>query len=511
MLGFRSTRLTANPSALPAQETRAPAHPLRADSAPRAADPHAGLPPSSPRAWAPLAAFRAKAAQVVTAVARQLPAVAAVTLALSFGSGLAHGAPVTALSQPAAVVQTVSAPAAQPAEVQPTYTVKRGDNLSIIAKRLGTDPTVLQRLNDIRYANLIYPGQVLKLPASVSATVAADAEARPGAATRSDMATPHDIPATYTVQRGDNVGRISQRVGVAADQIIDLNHLRAPYVIHPGQILRLTDQDPAVVAPAEDPVVVAPPVAPVDAPVVDALPGDGVGIAHLSAADQAVFTQTRPGVHWGMSGHTVELVQDQLTRLGYPLGAADGSFGAKTRSAVRAFQAFNGIEPDGVVGRSTWDAMASMDAVRLPTDGTYPAQRVYRQFTADAYRLFLRAASDEGLPADWAIADSLHKLIDAESDGEVGRPNYTYGWRANRTSEWPAIHAELQRGRISAVSSATGIGQLLLSNVERHYPSGRDGINVPLEEARGMLSYIQERHRTPDQAWRNYNSVHEGY
>ena len=510
MLGFRSNRPTATPPALTAQASRAPAHPLRADSAPRPVD--GGPGPAvdrGPTGWAPLASFRARLDQVVHTVARRLPAVAAVTLALSFGAGLApaYGAPLDTVAAPAAVVQTVQT------EAPATYTVKRGDNLTIIARRLGTEPEVLQRLNGIRYANLIYPGQVLKLPETVSPDAVASAEARPDRQPRVDMATPHDIPATYTVRRNDNVGRIAQRVGVTADQIIELNHLSRPYVIHPGQVLRLTASDVAVaidtVVPPP-PVVVAPPSTPIDAPAVVA-PRDAAGIQHLDAADQAVFTRTQPALRWGMNGHAVELMQDQLLRLDYPLGTADGSFGAKTRSALRAFQAFNGIEADGVVGRDTWEALASADSIRLPTDGAYPVRSVYRQYTADAYRLFLRAASDEGLPADWAIADSLHKLIDAESDGEVGRPNYTYGWRANRASEWPKIHAELQRGRITAASSATGIGQLLLSNVERHYPSGRAGINVPLDEARGMLSYIQERHRTPDQAWRNYNSVHEGY
>ncbi|MCA9552134.1 MAG: LysM peptidoglycan-binding domain-containing protein [Myxococcales bacterium] len=495
MLGFRSTRLTANPQAITAQESRAPAHPLRSDSAPRAADPSPGIERGGPTGWAPLSAFRAKAAQVVHAVAKQLPAVAAVTLALSFGTGAAaQGAPLDTVAQPTPVVQTAQA---EPA----TYTVKRGDNLSVIARRLGTDAQTLQRLNNIRYANLIYPGQVLKLPESVSPDALASAQARPDVQGRTDMATPHDVPATYTVRRGDNVGRIAQRTGVTTDQIIALNHLRRPYTIHPGQVLKLTDRVSA------EPAAPADPVAP---PTVQA-PRDTAGVAHLSAADQAVFTQQKPRLTWGMQGHNVELVQAQLQRLGYPLGTADSSFGAKTRSAIRAFQAFNGIEPDGIVGRATWDALASTNAVRLPTDGVYPVKSVYRQFTADAYRLFLRAAADEGVPADWAIADSLHKLIDAESDGEVGRPNYTYGWRANRASEWPKIHAELRRGRITATSSATGIGQLLLGNVEIHYPSGRAGINVPLEEARGMLSYIKDRHHTPDQAWRNYNSVHEGY
>ena len=43
-----------------------------------------------------------------------------------------------------------------------TYTVKSGDNLSTIAKRLGTTVNALVSKNGIANPNLIYPGQVLK-------------------------------------------------------------------------------------------------------------------------------------------------------------------------------------------------------------------------------------------------------------------------------------------------------------------------------------------------------------
>ena len=49
-----------------------------------------------------------------------------------------------------------------------TYTVRRGDTLSEIASRYGTTVSNLVRLNGIRNPNLIYPGQVLILPGNVS-------------------------------------------------------------------------------------------------------------------------------------------------------------------------------------------------------------------------------------------------------------------------------------------------------------------------------------------------------
>lgn len=48
------------------------------------------------------------------------------------------------------------------ATAQRTYTVRSGDNLSVVASRLGTTVGHLQSMNGIRNANLIYPGQTLR-------------------------------------------------------------------------------------------------------------------------------------------------------------------------------------------------------------------------------------------------------------------------------------------------------------------------------------------------------------
>ncbi len=49
----------------------------------------------------------------------------------------------------------------------------------------------------------------------------------------------------------------------------------------------------------------------------------------------------------------VQLVQKQLTALGYNPGPADGLYGEKTRQAVIAFQKKEGLTADGVVGAKT--------------------------------------------------------------------------------------------------------------------------------------------------------------
>lgn len=64
-----------------------------------------------------------------------------------------------------------------------------------------------------------------------------------------------------------------------------------------------------------------------------------------------------PTLRIGAQGGKVEDLQRQLTWLGYPVGNIDGIKGSRTRAAVMAFQADNGLLVDGVVGPQTWAAL----------------------------------------------------------------------------------------------------------------------------------------------------------
>lgn len=136
---------------------------------------------------------------------------------------------------------------------------------------------------------------------------------------------------------------------------------------------------------------------------------------------------------------------------------------------------------------------------------------VYPPGSAEQVALFEKAADIAGVPKSWARSDALQHLLASESAGKVGVPNYTYGDRAKNPAEWSKIHEELRNGKITAKSSATGLGQLLAKNVDKYYPSGRRGIGDPVEEAAGMMGYIKDRYGTPEKAWSQYNKLHEGY
>lgn len=62
----------------------------------------------------------------------------------------------------------------------------------------------------------------------------------------------------------------------------------------------------------------------------------------------------------GCKGEAVKQLQEDLNYIGYNCGKADGIYGAKTKTAVEAFQQFYGLAVDGIAGEKT---LAKIDEV----------------------------------------------------------------------------------------------------------------------------------------------------
>ncbi|MBD1910104.1 MULTISPECIES: peptidoglycan-binding protein [unclassified Leptolyngbya] len=74
----------------------------------------------------------------------------------------------------------------------------------------------------------------------------------------------------------------------------------------------------------------------------------------------------------GDSGIAISDLQSRLSSLGYYQGAIDGVFGSLTEAAVIAFQQAQGLNPDGVVGASTQDALSQTAVAAQPPISTAP-------------------------------------------------------------------------------------------------------------------------------------------
>lgn len=78
------------------------------------------------------------------------------------------------------------------------------------------------------------------------------------------------------------------------------------------------------------------------------------------AASASATATPKPGtyvvIREGDSGTLVFDLQERLYELGYYSGRVDGRFGAGTTSAVKAFQAANGLSSDGIAGQATQKA-----------------------------------------------------------------------------------------------------------------------------------------------------------
>lgn len=98
--------------------------------------------------------------------------------------------------------------------------------------------------------------------------------------------------------------------------------------------------------------------------------GDAVNDALFSAAkiigirraDGAMVQTGRPTLRLGDTGLAVRELQELLRERNYFAGKIDGRFGALTEAAVLAFQAYESLGTDGVVGPKTWDAILKAEA-----------------------------------------------------------------------------------------------------------------------------------------------------
>lgn len=172
----------------------------------------------------------------------------------------------------------------------------------------------------------------------------------------------------------------------------------------------------------------------------------------LTIALLAVSSQAATSIAWGSSGNDVVTIQRKLKQWGYYDGVVDGRFGQATYDAVVLFQRRNGLTADGVVGKSTADALGislTSSAAAIPVSG-YSSNEV----------------------------DLLARLIHGEARGEPYVGQVAVGavvLNRVRHSAFPNTIAGViyQTGAFDAVSD----GQINLAPDEQSLRAARDAMN----------------------------------
>jgi len=130
------------------------------------------------------------------------------------------------------------------------YTVRKGDTLYSIAWRYEKDYRQIAAWNNIGPPYAIYPGQRLQMqPASQDGSADVDkprlipepvsgklvVEEAPSA----QSPQPYHRPEEVIVKQDETLYSIARREGLSHHQLARWNHLRSPYILKPGQKLRL--------------------------------------------------------------------------------------------------------------------------------------------------------------------------------------------------------------------------------------------------------------------------------
>ncbi len=127
----------------------------------------------------------------------------------------------------AAPQNTPTAPSPTPVTTSAvtTYTVVKGDTLSGIAAKFGTNYQKIASDNNIANPNLIYPGQVLKIYKGSQPT---------NQPISSNCSTVY-----HTVKSGETLSGIAKLYGTTYQEIARLSGISNPNLIYPGQKVRV--------------------------------------------------------------------------------------------------------------------------------------------------------------------------------------------------------------------------------------------------------------------------------
>ncbi|HEY9201373.1 MAG TPA: peptidoglycan DD-metalloendopeptidase family protein [Gammaproteobacteria bacterium] len=239
------------------------------------------------------------------------------------------------------------------------YTVSRGDTLYSIAWRYEKDFRDIARWNDISPPYEIYVGQRLVMqPVSQDGTLSrgdrpqvlidsATGLSIEEAPARSAQAS---VPVAgkrdqVVVSKNDTLYGIARREGLSHHQIARWNHLRAPYLLKPGQTLRLTPPPSSMASSQSAASVTTSPVVnstPTATPIKDS-PVQRPRVAASQVQPPAKLPATVASWQWPASGQVVQTFKaDDTSRKGIGIKGRAGQ-AVKAAAAGSVVYSGNGL------------------------------------------------------------------------------------------------------------------------------------------------------------------------
>jgi LysM repeat protein len=203
-------------------------------------------------------------------------------------------APAPIVSEPAPLEAPIVKPEAKTwPEATTTYTIAKGDSLSVICKRHKLDQAEVMALNGIKDANKLRIGQKIILPgksdmpaadvkkpakttATKSTSKTSGKSARSSGKSSAKSAASSD-PNAYTVKSGDSLSVIAKKFKTTSAAIRQANNISGDKIVV-GQKLTIPGGHAAAAAPVA-PAVPAAPDAPAVAPAAPAAPAEPVAPA----------------------------------------------------------------------------------------------------------------------------------------------------------------------------------------------------------------------------------------
>lgn len=154
--------------------------------------------------------------------------------------------------------------------------------------------------------------------------------------------------------------------------------------------------------------------------------------------------------YYGARGQRIREVQTKLKAWGYYSGSVDGAYGYKTYSAVKKFQAKNGLRVDGVIGDNTLQALGIYVSKTTTSSAKYTTSNQDALLLSRLINGEARGEPYEGQVAVGAVI--LNRTRDPRFPSTIAGVVYQPG--AFTATVDGQIHANIQQSSINAARDA---------------------------------------------------------